>query len=167
MKPVGISPSAGKESPSTPSEPKMGRGYSPVWEKSGGMLMPRPSDRKKMKEGDTPFHFESGKSRVDQIPPRALLQIGTIMGYGAKKYGDWNWAQYRSDWKWGQLIGSTLRHIYAWMKREDIDPESGYPHLAHAAANLMMLLELIETKNGTDDRNPIGSSHRKGNIGTL
>jgi hypothetical protein len=130
-------------------------------------LMPTPKDRKAMKEGDTPFHFESGKSRVDQIPPRALMAVGQVMGYGAKKYGEWNWAQYQNDWSWGQLIGSTLRHILAWMSREDIDRESGHPHLVHAACNLLMLIELIETGNTNDDRNPIGNSSRKGNIGTL
>jgi hypothetical protein len=121
------------------------------------MLMPTPKDRKEMKEGDSPYHFDSGKARVDQLPPRALTKVAEIFGYGAKKYGDWNWAQHASEWKWGQLVGSTLRHLYSWMAREDYDLESGHHHLAHAGANVLMLLELILTHNGTDDRNPIGS----------
>jgi hypothetical protein len=115
-----------------------------------------PAGRKLMKEGDTAFHFDSGKPRVDQTPPRAMLEIAKVFGYGAKKYGDWNWARYANEWEWGQLLGSTLRHLYAWMMREDLDPESGLHHLAHAGCNVMMLLELILTQNGKDNRNPIG-----------
>ncbi len=114
-----------------------------------------PAGRKLMKEGDSPFHFDSNKPRMEQLPPRAILAVTEVFTYGAKKYGDHNWARYAGEWQWGQLIGSTLRHIFAWMKREDLDRESGLPHLDHAAANLLMLIELILAGNNNDDRNPI------------
>lgn len=120
-----------------------------------GQAYGHPVARKERKEGDSPFHFDSGKSPVDLLPPVALMEVARILGYGAKKYGDWNWVQYAAEWTWGQLIGSTLRHIFAWMRREDYDPESGHPHLAHAATNLLMLLELVLSQKGVDNRNPL------------
>jgi hypothetical protein len=109
-----------------------------------------------MKEGDTTFHFDSGKAAVDQLPPRALMEVAKVFAYGAKKYGDLNWARHASEWKWRQLIGSCLRHIMAWMWREDLDPESGLPHLAHAGCNILMLMELILHGKGIDNRMEIG-----------
>jgi len=121
-----------------------------------------PENRERMKEGDSPFHFDSGKARMDQIPPLAMEAVSQVFGYGAKKYGEHNWARYSTSWKWGQMIGSMLRHIFAWMRRENLDPESGMHHLAHAGCNVMMLLELILTSQGKDDRNPM---HRPQEIG--
>lgn len=122
--------------------------------------MSTPEDRERIKNSDpagvdTAFHFEAGKPRVDQLPPAALLEIAAVMGYGAEKYGEWNWAEHATKWKWGQLIGSMLRHIFYWMMREDIDPESGLNHMAHAGANIMMLLDLMSNGCGHDNRRPI------------
>lgn len=116
-----------------------------------------PENREKMKAGDSPFHFDSGKPRMDQLPPRALMSVAAVFGYGANKYGEHNWARYADNWKWGQMIGSMLRHIFAWMGGEDIDPESNLPHLSHAGCNILMLLELIIMGQGQDDRNPLHS----------
>jgi hypothetical protein len=123
-------------------------------------LMPTPADRKELKEGDSPFHFDSGKARLDQLPPKAIEMVGRVFGYGAKKYGEWNWAQYADDWSDQQLVGSLLRHIFAYQRGENIDPESGHTHLAHAAANAMMLLELVANHKGRDERNPLYKGDR-------
>lgn len=52
-------------------------------------------------------------------------------------------------------MASTLRHLLAWQAREDLDPESGLHHLAHARADLGMLLELVLTGHGNDDRSEL------------
>ena len=98
------------------------------------------------------YHKDEGKPRTDLLPPRALLAMAAVFEYGQHKYGDRNWERYADDWKWGQLMGSTLRHLFAWMKREDIDGESPHSHLAHAMADLAMLYELQATGHGEDDR---------------
>jgi hypothetical protein len=41
------------------------------------------------------------------------------------------------------------------MMGEDLDKESGLNHLAHALANICMLLDLQIMVKGTDDRNPV------------
>jgi hypothetical protein len=125
---------------------------------NGRAGMATPADRKAAKASgrdNTAFHFDEGKSRVDVLPTEALEAIGVVFGYGAAKYGEWNWAQHADEWDWNQLYASALRHLFAWQRGEDLDPESNLPHLAHAGCNILMLMQLIMAGLGNDDRNPI------------
>jgi hypothetical protein len=54
--------------------------------------------------------------------------------------------------EWTRLVGAVLRHTFAWMRGESIDPESGLSHLAHAACGLLFLLAYELNNVGTDDR---------------
>ena len=45
-----------------------------------------------------------------------------------------------------------MRHILAFVNKEENDTESNLNHLAHARACLAMLLYYVDTKKGTDDR---------------
>lgn len=44
------------------------------------------------------------------------------------------------------------RHINAWFEGEEVDPDSGLPHLAHALACLAILVEAQAKGNLNDDR---------------
>lgn len=73
------------------------------------------------------------------LPPLATLKVGDVLAYGAKKYAPKSWQtipnlddRYRA---------AALRHIMADLSGEALDPESGLPHLAHAATSLMFVLE--------------------------
>lgn len=92
---------------------------------------------------------DAGKPRMDLLPPRALLAVGSVMAYGATTYGAHNW---RLGLTWGRLCAAALRHTMAWLSGEQEDSESGLPHLAHAAASLLILLESIMEGYGSDDR---------------
>ena len=94
-------------------------------------------------------HFDSGKPDLTQLPRAALEQVAQVMMMGEKKYGKFN---FLAGMDWTKLVASTLRHCYKWLDREDIDDESRLPHLAHAVADLLMLIAIIERKRGTDDR---------------
>lgn len=83
--------------------------------------------------------------------PAAILQVGRAFGYGAKKYADDNW-RHGNGLAYRRLLGAALRHCYQWSSHENLDPESGLPHLAHAAASVLMLLDLVLHKHGVDDR---------------
>ena len=89
------------------------------------------------------------KIRMELLSPVALEAIAKVMTFGAQKYTDHNW---RKGFKWSRLIGAALRHLMAFMKGEDKDPESGLPHLAHLGCCVMFLLEHQLTKIGKDDR---------------
>lgn len=93
--------------------------------------------------------FDSEKPRWDLLPFDALDDVAMVLKYGAKKYADRNWEK---GMAWGRLLGAGLRHASAWALGQDLDAESGLPHLAHAACCFLMLLALVRRREGTDDR---------------
>jgi hypothetical protein len=95
------------------------------------------------------LHFSEGKSGVDQIPAEVLLEWGDVFTYGEKKYERDNWLQ-GNDWH--EFYASAMRHMLSFWKSEDIDPESGLPHLSHAIWNLGALRFFQIHGLGEDDR---------------
>jgi DNA-binding transcriptional regulator/RsmH inhibitor MraZ len=83
--------------------------------------------------------------------PLATILVAQVAQDGIAKYGKRNWEEYAKDWNWCQLYDSADRHLKRWLLRQDMDP-SGRLHLAHAAWNIMALLELTERGLGIDDR---------------
>jgi len=88
-------------------------------------------------------------------PPISLLDRdfleGTahVMAFGAEKYDRYNWT---NGIQYSRLIDAAMRHIIAYYSGEDIDPESGLPHIDHAAANLNMLRGMMRLHPEMDDR---------------
>jgi len=82
---------------------------------------------------------DAGKLRWDLLPSsvRAVVEVIT---YGAGKYGDNNWRSLASPR--ARYGAAAFRHMTAWLWGERCDVESGLPHLAHAATNMLFLLEL-------------------------
>lgn len=85
----------------------------------------------------------------------ALILVAKVAETGIEKYGVRNWEEHADEWKWSQLWESASRHMAAWALREDDNPEGGLPHLAHAAWNILSLIELTERGLGTDDRSAL------------
>ncbi len=83
---------------------------------------------------------DEGKSRVDLLPPNSLLEIGHVLAWGAANRGDNNWRYVVGAKR--RFIAAALRHVYKYMAGEDIDPETGRHHLAHAACDVLFVLEL-------------------------
>ena len=94
--------------------------------------------------------FDVGKLRFDLIPPDAMRAVADIFTYGTRKYDDRNWE--KGDLKWGQLKGAHDRHMNSFWSGEDLDPESGKPHIAHATWNDIALLAYYLRGCGIDDR---------------
>jgi len=80
---------------------------------------------------------DQGKVELALIPPEALVLIGEVFTYGAKKYSPDNW---RNGMSWRRMASAALRHYMAWLRGEQNDAESGLPHLAHLGCCVMMLL---------------------------
>lgn len=105
---------------------------------------------KKQSHKDPAAKYDAGKLRYDLVPPEAFAEVVKIYNYGAKKYPEpRNWEKGMS---WGRLFGAIMRHTWAWWRGEDIDPESGLPHLAHAAWSCIALLHYSKHKKEFDDR---------------
>lgn len=92
---------------------------------------------------------DDGKPRMDLIPPEALMALGEVLGFGARKYADRNWEQ---GMDWGRFVGAAMRHFVAWQAGEDEDPESGMPHLWHVLTNIAFLTAFEVRGAGNDDR---------------
>ncbi len=89
--------------------------------------------------------FDQGKSRVDLIEPGFLLSMGDVLGYGAEKYEEESWKEVpRGE---DRYYAAAMRHLLAMRSGELTDPESGLPHIAHAACNIMFLQYMQELKN--------------------
>lgn len=93
--------------------------------------------------------FDTSKPRFSLAPPHALTALIAVMEHGAAKYGEHNWKQ---GMNYTRCFDAAIRHLRAWQAGQDIDPESGLQHLAHAMANCAFIIDWTEMKAGKDDR---------------
>lgn len=93
--------------------------------------------------------FDAGKAPLSLIDRHAIEQIGQALAFGAKKYAAHNW---RKGIEYQRLLDAALRHLYAFADGEDIDPESGLSHLAHAGCCVVFLLRMIKSRPDLDNR---------------
>ncbi len=89
--------------------------------------------------GKATKHDLGKKVRPELLPPKATEEVMKVFTFGAEKYGDFNW---RKGLEFSRLWGAAQRHLMGFWQGQDLDKESGLPHVAHAIANLMMLLEM-------------------------
>lgn len=92
---------------------------------------------------------DDGKPRPDLLPPGSILGASAVFAFGARKYSPWNW---RGGIQVSRLLAATLRHLFAFSAGNDLDPESGLPHLDHALCSLMMLRDTWHDRPDLDDR---------------
>lgn len=99
--------------------------------------------------GEGGLKFDQDKPPLDLLPMEALIQVADVLKDGAIKYGRNNW---QKGMRWTRLLGGALRHLFAWGKGEDTDPETGRSHLAHAACCVLFLISYQTYQKGDDDR---------------
>lgn len=95
--------------------------------------------------------YNSNKPDFSLIPLWTLEDEAKVWEYGTRKYNAWNWAK---GMPWSVPYACAMRHLSAWQRGEDIDPESGQPHLAHVMCNIRMLVLYATTYPEGDDRPP-------------
>lgn len=94
--------------------------------------------------------FDYGKPDYSLLPPEAIDGVVRVLTMGATKYGRRNWERGLS---YSRLFAACMRHLWAWWRGEELDPESGLSHLHHAACNIVMLQTYHERgKTEWDDR---------------
>ena len=92
---------------------------------------------------------DAGKNGLDMLPVYPLWEIGRVYSFGAQKYAKNNW---RDGMDWSRIYAASMRHLLKWQNGNDLDEETGLPHLAHAAFGLLTLLEYSHTHPELDDR---------------
>ena len=95
---------------------------------------------------------DKSKVRMELLSGPALVGLSHVLTFGAQKYAVHNW---RKGFDWSRLLGAAMRHLIAFQSGEDIDPESGLPHIDHLACCVMFLSEHQKVKLGTDDRHTV------------
>lgn len=98
--------------------------------------------------------FSAGKPHMWMLPWGGLLEVAKVSEAGARKYAPLDYMEGQSA---STLLNSALRHMVQcarspWAE----DPETGLPHAAHAAWNLLCLLDQIDqgTAEDQDDVTP-------------
>ena len=100
--------------------------------------------------------YDDGKVPLAWLPWAAMRAIAKVQQYGHKKYKDFN--NYRKGIEVTRNLSCALRHITEYLDGQDNDPESGEPHLAHAACRIAFVLQNIHDGTVIDDRykKPVG-----------
>jgi hypothetical protein len=100
--------------------------------------------KKEIKESQTATtggrKFDGGKSQYGLLPPVALEETVKVLTYGAEKYEPDNWR--RVPGAIDRYFDALQRHVWAWKRGEEIDPETGLHHMAHAICCAMFICEL-------------------------
>lgn len=91
----------------------------------------------------TAVKFDQDKIDWMILPYDALEEIVKVMEFGAKKYARGNFAS-GEGLEYTRVLNSLMRHILAFSRGEDLDPETGISHMAHAGCNILFLLHYIK-----------------------
>jgi hypothetical protein len=92
---------------------------------------------------------DAEKPRTDLLDAEFLLGVADVLKFGAKKYAEHNW---RGGIAYSRLLGAILRHTLALLRGEDLDSESGLPHVHHLGCSVMFLSWMMTHRKDLDDR---------------
>jgi hypothetical protein len=102
---------------------------------------------------------DGDKVQMELIPPELMFSVGSVLTFGAKKYGERNWEKGMS---WSRVFGALMRHMWAWWGGSmgssnnfafgHCDDETKHSHLWHAGCCITFLIAYEDRKTGTDDR---------------
>jgi hypothetical protein len=91
---------------------------------------------------------DTGKDRWDLLPWDATRAIVRVLTRGAEKYAPDNWKKVPDARN--RYFAAAQRHMTAWWEGEELDPETGESHLAHAGCCILFLLALSFGTKGND-----------------
>jgi hypothetical protein len=89
--------------------------------------------------------YDNRKADYSLVPPKALDDVVKVLTFGAEKYDRHNWKKLEN--LEDRYFAAAQRHLWAVMRGETHDPESGEHHYAHALCCIMYLLEFYSLQN--------------------
>jgi len=93
---------------------------------------------------------KDGKPPLEYLVYSVLETDAKVHKHGADKYGVRNWR--KDEIMASTYEGAIMRHFLAWAQGEDIDKDSGLPHLSHIRACCAVILDAQEFGTIIDDR---------------
>ncbi|AKF12744.1 hypothetical protein PHIM7_199 [Sinorhizobium phage phiM7] len=104
------------------------------------------------KDGNPKTSVGSRKFSLSVMSSAVTAEIALGMLEGARKYGRHNW---RDEGAMASIYwDAAMRHLIKWWEGEDIDPDSGLPHIVKAMASLYVLRDAMICETWVDDRPP-------------
>ena len=101
---------------------------------------------------------DQGKPQLSLVDRAAEEGMVRVLEFGARKYDRNNW---RRGFSWNRLIDAAFRHLRAFQEGETLDPESGLPHVDHAACMIHFLSAHYHRRLGDDDRINLHTEEQK------
>lgn len=95
------------------------------------------------------LRYNQGKPQWSLVDFDSLEGLVHVLEYGARKYSKDNW---KKGMPVTQVSESLMRHLFAFLRGDDIDPESGCRHISHVMCNAMFLEYILRDKPHFDDR---------------
>lgn len=93
----------------------------------------------KVTQGPSFIKHDSDKTRFDLIDHAFERELAEVLSHGAKKYAPKNWQQANPEEAKARYYAAMRRHMDAYLSGEEIDAESGCPHLICAACCIHFL----------------------------
>lgn len=95
--------------------------------------------------------FDEGKAPMTLIDPTFTEGLAQVLGFGAAKYGVNNWRS--TGLKFSRVLDAAHRHLAAFERGQDCDPETGRQHMYHLAACAMFVAHYVNhNREDLDDR---------------
>jgi len=107
----------------------------------GVVIKENPKHIQAQKDGKVPFEY---------LVLSVLEDDAYVHQHGAGKYGKNNWTL--DEIRASTYIGAMFRHYKAWAEGEDLDPDSGKPHLTHLRACCAVVMDAAKHGKLIDDR---------------
>ena len=86
---------------------------------------------------DVPFvKYDENKPLMSLIEPKFIIELGKLLTFGANKYEKDNWKKCDDVSRYKDAL---LRHTFAYLNGEIVDPESRIEHTIAIAFNTMAL----------------------------
>lgn len=119
-------------------------------EETGRFLSSEENKRETNVPENKAMRFNDDKLKWSLVDFESLEPLVKVLMFGAKKYSPDNW---KKGLPTNEVCESLLRHVFAIMRGELFDKESGELHIGHVMANAMFISfhTPIEAKHKTEE----------------
>lgn len=113
-------------------------------------LGPATHDAPAYPDGNPKTILGQAKPRMSDTPTQSVRMLGQVHTMGAEKYGAFNWREHNVSST--VYYDAAMRHLMAYFDGENLDAESGLPHLAHVMACASILIDADHHGSLNDNR---------------
>lgn len=110
---------------------------------------------------DAGLKYDSSKPDYSLLSSVAIDELSKVLTFGKQKYAAHNW---RKGIQISRLVAAALRHLFALLRGETYDPETGLQHAAHAMCCCMFIIETLVVRPEQDDRYVVDVSSNSSNL---